>query len=39
MIVLGIDPGLATLGWGVIEAERGSLPDSFLRGEDRPCQQ
>ena len=23
MIVLGIDPGLATLGWGVIEAERG----------------
>ena len=24
MIVLGVDPGLATLGWGVIEAERGS---------------
>ena len=24
MIVLGIDPGLATLGWGVIEAERGA---------------
>ena len=23
MIILGIDPGLATLGWGVIEAERG----------------
>lgn len=23
MIVLGVDPGLATLGWGVIEAERG----------------
>lgn len=23
MIVLGIDPGLATLGWGVIEAEAG----------------
>ena len=23
MIVLGIDPGLATLGWGVIDAERG----------------
>ena len=23
MIVLGIDPGLATLGWGVIEAMRG----------------
>lgn len=23
MIVLGIDPGLATLGWGVIEAGRG----------------
>ena len=23
MIVLGIDPGLATLGWGVIELERG----------------
>ena len=23
MVVLGIDPGLATLGWGVIEAERG----------------
>lgn len=23
MIVLGIDPGLATLGWGVIETERG----------------
>ena len=21
MIVLGIDPGLATLGWGVVEAE------------------
>ena len=24
MIILGIDPGLATLGWGVIEAERGN---------------
>ena len=24
MIVLGVDPGLATLGWGVIEAERGA---------------
>ena len=23
MIILGIDPGLATLGWGVIESERG----------------
>ena len=23
MIILGIDPGLATLGWGVIEADRG----------------
>lgn len=23
MIILGIDPGLATLGWGVIEAEHG----------------
>lgn len=23
MIVLGVDPGLATLGWGVIEADRG----------------
>ena len=23
MIVLGVDPGLATIGWGVIEAERG----------------
>ena len=23
MVVLGIDPGLATLGWGAIEAERG----------------
>ena len=23
MIVLGIDPGLATLGWGVVEAEGG----------------
>ena len=23
MIVLGIDPGLATLGWGVIESEHG----------------
>ena len=23
MIVLGIDPGLATLGWGVIEADCG----------------
>lgn len=23
MIVLGIDPGLATLGWGVVESERG----------------
>ena len=23
MIVLGIDPGLATLGWGVIEAQPG----------------
>lgn len=23
MIILGIDPGLATMGWGVIEAERG----------------
>ncbi len=23
MIILGIDPGLATLGWGVIEAEPG----------------
>ncbi|NLV58726.1 MAG: crossover junction endodeoxyribonuclease RuvC [Clostridiales bacterium] len=22
MIILGIDPGLATLGWGVVEAER-----------------
>ncbi|MEG0491883.1 MAG: crossover junction endodeoxyribonuclease RuvC [Clostridia bacterium] len=26
MIILGIDPGLATLGWGVIEAERGKKP-------------
>lgn len=24
MVVLGIDPGLATLGWGVVEAERGA---------------
>ncbi len=24
MIVLGIDPGLATLGWGVIESSRGA---------------
>ncbi|MEG2208207.1 MAG: crossover junction endodeoxyribonuclease RuvC [Clostridia bacterium] len=23
MVILGIDPGLATLGWGVIEAEHG----------------
>ncbi|NLO86121.1 MAG: crossover junction endodeoxyribonuclease RuvC [Clostridiales bacterium] len=23
MIILGIDPGLATLGWGVIESDRG----------------
>ena len=23
MVILGIDPGLATLGWGVIEADRG----------------
>ena len=25
MIVLGIDPGLATVGWGVIESDRGNL--------------
>ena len=25
MIILGIDPGLATVGWGVIESERGSV--------------
>lgn len=25
MRVLGIDPGLATMGWGVVDAERGSL--------------
>ena len=24
MIILGIDPGLATLGYGVIEADRGN---------------
>jgi len=24
MIILGIDPGLATLGWGVIESDRGA---------------
>jgi crossover junction endodeoxyribonuclease RuvC len=24
MIILGIDPGLATLGWGVVESERSS---------------
>ncbi len=25
MIILGIDPGLATVGWGVIESERGCV--------------
>ncbi len=25
MIILGIDPGLATVGWGVIESVRGSI--------------
>ena len=25
MIILGIDPGLATVGWGVIESERGNV--------------
>ena len=25
MIILGIDPGLATVGWGVIRAEGGKL--------------
>lgn len=25
MIILGIDPGLATVGWGVIESVRGSV--------------
>ena len=25
MIILGIDPGLATVGWGVIESERGQV--------------
>ena len=25
MIILGIDPGLATMGYGVIEAERGNF--------------
>ena len=24
MIILGIDPGLATVGWGVIESIRGN---------------
>ncbi len=23
MVVLGIDPGLATLGWGVLKSDRG----------------
>ena len=26
MIVLGVDPGLATLGWGVIEADGEAAP-------------
>ena len=26
MIVLGIDPGVATIGFGVIRAERGKIP-------------
>lgn len=25
MIILGIDPGLATVGWGIIESERGKI--------------
>ena len=25
MIILGIDPGLATVGWGIIENNRGAL--------------
>ncbi|NLB91098.1 MAG: crossover junction endodeoxyribonuclease RuvC [Clostridiales bacterium] len=25
MIILGIDPGLATMGWGVIRSEKGTL--------------
>ncbi|MBO6020505.1 MAG: crossover junction endodeoxyribonuclease RuvC, partial [Clostridia bacterium] len=25
MIILGIDPGLAIVGWGVIEAHRGQF--------------
>ena len=40
MIILGIDPGLATLGYGVIEAARGNyrlIQDGAVITRGNPC--